>query len=265
MPEEGPEGGGSPEISLQVLHPEDAVDAGRRRSLAPAGDGPGATSRDVGTPGLPLRAAAPPPEIPTTFPHAGRPRIFTRAEWGARPPRTGYTTTLAGHVGIHHTATVEDFEATTWDECAARVRAIQTYHIDTQGWNDIGYAYVVCRHGDVFQAREDDDDATDVQGAHDGFNRGSTGISAFGYFNPPVNHQPTPAQLSSIVLLTSWIASRREIDPFGRSLYPAFGSPVDNVYGHRDVGATACPGDGLYTLLEAIRSAVSDRILIQLY
>ncbi len=216
-------------------------------------------------PVLPRRAAAPPPEIPGTLPGAAKPRIFTRAEWGARPPRTGYSTTLAGHIGIHHTATVEDFAASTWEECAARVRAIQTYHIDTQGWNDIGYAYVVCRHGDVFQAREDDDDSTDVQGAHDGFNRGSTGISAFGYFHPPVDHQPTEAQLSALVRLTAWIASRRGIDPLGRSLYQAFGAPVDNVYGHRDVSATACPGDNLFALMEAIRAAVGERVLRQLY
>lgn len=238
----------TPRISLSVIDPgsPDFEDASRG-------------------PVLPRRAAAPPPEIPGTVPGAAKPRIYSRAEWGARPPRTGYTTTLAGHIGIHHTATVEDFAATSWEECAARVRAIQTYHIDTQGWNDIGYAYVVCRHGDIFQAREDDDDSTDVQGAHDGFNRGSTGISAFGYFHPPVNHQPTEAQLSAIVRLTAWIASRRGIDPLDRSLYAAFGAPVDNVYGHRDVSATACPGDGLYALLEAIRTAVGERVLRQLY
>ncbi|MBK8595423.1 MAG: N-acetylmuramoyl-L-alanine amidase [Holophagales bacterium] len=237
-----------PRISLHVIDPGSADSRSAAR---------GAT--------LPRRAAAPPPEIPDAVPGAARPRIFGRAEWGARPPRTAYTTTLAGHVGIHHTATVEDFAANAWEECAARVRAIQTYHIDTQGWNDIGYAYVVCRHGDVFQAREDDDDSTDVQGAHDGFNRGSTGISAFGYFHPPVNHQPSQAQLAALVHLTSWIASRRGIDPLGKSLYAAFGAPVDNVYGHRDVGATACPGDGLYALMEAIRNAVGDQVLRQLY
>ena len=214
---------------------------------------------------LPRRAAAPPPEIPGSLPGAAKPRIFTRAEWGARPPRTGYTLTVAGHIGIHHTATVEDFAASTWEECAARVRAIQTYHIDTQGWNDIGYAYVVCKHGHVFQAREDDDDTTDLQGAHDGFNKGSTGISAFGYFHPPVDHHPTEAQLSAIVQLTAWIASRRGIDPLGRSLYSAFGAVVDNIYGHREVSATDCPGDNLYARMDALRAAVSDRVRRQLY
>jgi hypothetical protein len=190
-----------------------------------------------------------------------KPRIFSRSAWGARPPRTGYSFTVAGHIGIHHTATVEDFAASTWEECAARVRAIQTYHIDTNGWNDIGYAYVVCKHGHIFQAREDDDDATDVQGAHDGFNKGSTGISAFGYFHLPVDHQPTEEQLSAILQLTAWIASRRDIDPLGRTLYPAFGAAVENVYGHREVSATSCPGDNLFARMDALRAAVGQLVL----
>lgn len=207
------------------------------------------------------RASAPPPEIPNPVPGAGKPPISLRATWGARPPKTGYTYTLAAHLAFHHTATVEDWSATTWDECAARVRAIQTYHMDTNGWNDLGYAYVICKHGDVFQAREDDDDATDVQGAHDGFNRESAGISLLGYFHPPVDHQPTAAQVSSLVDLMAWIAGRRGIDPLGRNLYEAFGAPADNLYGHREVKATDCPGDHLFALKELIRTSVSNRLL----
>ncbi|MRR11925.1 hypothetical protein EG835_05525, partial [bacterium] len=252
-------------ISFHVIDPGPSRQEGQAGALADASQEPGIPLADSEAAGPSRRAVAPPPEIPGTVPGAPKPHFFTRAEWGARPPRTGYSFTVAGHIGIHHTATVEDFAASTWEECAARVRAIQTYHIDANGWNDIGYAYVVCKHGDVFQAREDDDDTTDVQGAHDGVNRGSTGISAFGYFHPPVDHQPTEAQLSAIVRLSAWIASRRGIDPLGRTLYPAFGAAVGNVYGHREVSATACPGDNLFARMDALRTAVSDRVLRQLY
>ena len=237
------------EVSLEVLDPG-----------APPRDEPTLRSAAV-----PRRARAPEPESPGPGDGPSRPRIFSRASWGARPPKAAYSYTVAGHVGIHHTASVADYEAATWDACAVRVRAIQTYHMDVNGWNDIGYAYVVCRHGDVFQAREDDDDATDVWGAHDGFNRGSTSISALGYFHPPYDQRPTPEQLSAVVSLASWIASRRGIDPLGRSLYEAFGGAADNVYGHRDVSATACPGDRLYELLGAIRAAAAERVLRQPY
>jgi hypothetical protein len=246
-PEEVPE-----RISLVVVNAGPRAEAASLEDLARVRDRGPTTFR---------RAAAPPPELPGIVPGPQEPRVWPRASWGARPPKQGYTYTVAGHVALHHTATVEDFAASTWDECAARVRAIQTYHMDANGWNDIGYAYVVCRHGDVFQAREDDDDARDVQGAHDGLNRGSTGISAFGYFHPPVDHRPTPEQVSALVSLTAWIAGLRAFDPLGRSLYEPLGAPVDNVYGHREVGATACPGDHLFALKEPIRAAASERVL----
>ena len=37
---------------------------------------------------------------------------------------------------IHHSAGAECF---TPDDCEAEVRAIQNYHMDSNGWSDIGY------------------------------------------------------------------------------------------------------------------------------
>lgn len=210
---------------------------------------------------LAARAPAPAPELPEPAPSVRKPTYVPRAAWGARPPKYAYTPTLAGRVGVHHTASVEDFAAGTREECAARMRAIQAFHMETNGWNDVGYAWAICRHGDVFQGREDDDDATDVQGAHDGFNRGSVGVTLFGYFHPPVDQRPTDAQISALVDVVSWIASLRGFDPLGRSLYEALGGPVDHVYGHREVKATDCPGDHLFARKEEVRAAASERAL----
>ncbi|MCL4809502.1 MAG: N-acetylmuramoyl-L-alanine amidase [Thermoanaerobaculia bacterium] len=252
-------------FTLHVIDPGTEAATARASSLPPAAAPAGTRSAPAAASPIARRALAPPPEIPTTFPGPPSPPISSRASWGARPPKAAYTYTVANHIGFHHTATIEDWSAETWEECAARVRAIQTYHMDTNGWNDIGYGYVVCKHGHVFQAREDDDDTTDVQGAHDGFNRGSAGISVLGYFHPPVDHRPTAAQVSSLVDLMAWIAGRRGIDPLGRSLYEAFGAPVDTVYGHREVKATDCPGDHLFALKELIRASVAERVVRLLY
>jgi hypothetical protein len=208
------------------------------------------------------RALAPVPEEPEPTSSAGPPPILRRGAWGGRPPKYAYSYTRAGHIGVHHTASVDDFTASTRAECAARLRAIQAFHMDTNGWNDIGYAWVVCRHGDVFQGREDDDDSTDVQGAHDGFNRESTGLSLLGYFHPPYDQHPTEEQLSSLVDLIAWISGLRGIDPAGRSLYEAFGAEVDNVYGHREVKETSCPGDHLFALKELLRAAALEKLLV---
>jgi hypothetical protein len=37
--------------------------------------------------------------------------------------------------------------------CAGRVLGIQRYHMDEQGWLDIAYSHLVCKHGYVFVGR----------------------------------------------------------------------------------------------------------------
>ncbi|MFQ5627113.1 MAG: N-acetylmuramoyl-L-alanine amidase [bacterium] len=185
-----------------------------------------------------------------------KPVLVTRAEWGAQAPRYAYTYTMVGHIAFHHTAGVSDYNVTTKDDCAARIRAIQSYHRNTLGWNDVGYAYAICKFGHIFQGREDDNDSNDVRGAHDAFNTGSMGVANLGYFHPPYNQQPTPQMLNALYRLLAWKCDERSIDPQGRSLYAAFGSVVDHIYGHREVRSTACPGDALFPLKQTIKDSV---------
>jgi len=249
-------------IGFHLIHPGELATGDAPETENAARDALGTREPDRSRAPAPRRARAPLPEEPAPVSSAPRPSILRRAAWGARAPKYAYSYTRAGHIGVHHTASVDDFTTSTRAECAARLRAIQAFHMDTNGWNDIGYAWVVCRHGDVFQGREDDDDATDVQGAHDGFNQGSTGLSLLGYFHPPYDQQPTEEQLSSLVDLIAWIAGLREIDPAGRSLYEAFGAEVDDVYGHREVKDTSCPGDHLFALKELLRAAALEKLLV---
>lgn len=182
------------------------------------------------------------------------PRIYTRSEWGAQAPSGGYAYATASHLGVHHSASTSDGNANTWSECAAAVRGIQDFHMYTNGWTDIGYNYVVCQTGHIFQGREDGNDGSDVVGAHDSANYGSVGVDGLGYFHAPYYQQPTQAMLDGYAELFAWIADRRGIDPSGASYYAAYGGTTNHVYGHRDVYATACPGDNLYAELPAIIS-----------
>ena len=250
-------------VGFHLIDPGPAAIEGAPSTEPDPDDARGATGPNLSGASGVWRARAPAPEEPEPGSAAPRPSILRRAAWGARAPKYAYSYTRAGHVGIHHTASVDDFTTSTRAECAARLRAIQAFHMDTNGWNDIGYAWVVCRHGDVFQGREDDDDSTDVQGAHDGFNLGSTGLSLLGYFHPPYDQRPTEEQLSALVDLIAWISGLRGIDPAGRSLYEAFGAEVDNVYGHREVRETSCPGDHLFALKELLRAAALEKLLVQ--
>lgn len=188
------------------------------------------------------------------------PRIITRDAWGAQPPRAGYRYAQATHLALHHTASTSAGAADTQSECAAAVRAIQDYHMNTRGWIDIGYNYVICQTGTIFQGREDGNDQRDVVGAHDAYNAGSVGVSGLGYFHPPHDQQPTSALLAGFVELFGWIAARRAIDPTGTSYYASYGALVPTVYGHRDVRATACPGDHLYAERAMIRRRVAEQL-----
>lgn len=188
------------------------------------------------------------------------PQIYTRDEWGAQPPSASYRYARATHLAMHHTASTTAGAADTWEACAAAVQAIQDYHMNTRGWIDIGYNYLICQTGDIFQGREDGNDQRDVVGAHDAHNEGSVGVSGLGYFHPPHDQQPTSALIDGFTEMFTWIAERRAIDPEGVSYYAGYGASVANVYGHRDVRATACPGDHLYAERSVIVRRMAERI-----
>lgn len=78
-------------------------------------------------------------------------QFTSRSEWGARPPKR-HSGGFWGHFGatIHYTA---GFAPADHDRCIATVQAIQRYHMDTRGWNDIAYNWLVCNHGIIFEGR----------------------------------------------------------------------------------------------------------------
>ncbi|MDA1114769.1 MAG: N-acetylmuramoyl-L-alanine amidase, partial [Planctomycetota bacterium] len=186
-----------------------------------------------------------------------KPPVFDRASWGANPAvcNPAYCTTT--HVAMHHTASASEYTSQSWSECAANVKASQVYHMVTRGWCDIGYNYLICPHGDIFEGRGGGDD---VRGAHDGYNCGSMGVSMMGYFHAPHNQTLTTAMQDAFVDLAAWKCDQQGIDPLGTSWYAGYGANQTNLYGHRDVSSTACPGDFAYAELPQLRQRVEQRI-----
>jgi len=121
---------------------------------------------------------------------------------------------------IHHTASSKN----------TTVEQIRDWHVNGNGWSDIGYHYIILGDGTVETGRH-----INKTGAHcKGHNTGSIGICVTGNTS---QEPPNKLQLESLwgklkLLMEEYNLDRR------------------NVYGHRDFGATECPGNMLYALLQ---------------
>jgi hypothetical protein len=208
---------------------------------------------------------------PRTLSIAGSPKIIPRAGWSAdesirrAPPR--YAPSLQFAL-VHHTAGTNDY---TPAESPAIVRGIEVYHVKGNGWNDIGYNFLVDKYGQIFEGRYGGVDKN-VIGAHaEGFNTGSTGVAVLGTYN---NSAPPQAALTSLANLLAWRLDIAHVDPLstltvasgGNPRFPV-GAPVflRAISGHRDTGFTDCPGNALYAKLAAIASQVAAIGLPKLY
>jgi hypothetical protein len=162
-------------------------------------------------------------------------KLVSRAAWGARAYRqpfggTLYTGKRRG-VKLHYLGT--PYADRPHDRCDDYVRQIQAQHMDGNGWSDIGYSFVVCTHGTVFEGR--------------GLRRrnsanGNTSLNNDCYavlllVGSSGLTRPTDAQLHG---------ARDAID-YCRSEGPA-GTWLG---GHRDGYATTCPGDPIYAWAKA--------------
>ncbi|WP_338699771.1 N-acetylmuramoyl-L-alanine amidase [Streptomyces sp. Q6] len=210
--------------------------------------------------GAPAAARAPEP----TASVAGQPPITTRAGWGAdeslvADPPTYTTDTKA--VFVHHTAGTNDY---TCAESASIIRGILTYHVKSNGWNDIGYNFLVDKCGTLFEGRAGGVDKP-VYGAHTyGFNTDTTGVAVLGDYNTATS---TATVRDAIARLAAWKLGLYGVNPSG-SLVMAAGADngkftqgqlvtMNRISGHRDGYPTECPGTNLYGDLPAIRTAAA--------
>jgi hypothetical protein len=191
------------------------------------------------------------------------PAIVSRADWGAdesiRRAPPAYAPSVRFAI-VHHTAGTNTYSR---DQAAAIVRGIQLYHVRGNGWNDIGYNFLVDRFGTIYEGRYGGVDRN-VIGAHAlGFNTGSTGIALLGTYG---DTKPSPAAVAALTKLLAWRLDVAHVDPAARVTVISGGSerypanvPVTlrTVSGHRDTGLTECPGDSLYGQLNAIAAAAA--------
>jgi uncharacterized protein (TIGR03437 family) len=195
-----------------------------------------------------------PAQPETAQPQTGSvPPIVSRAGWGCGAecaPREQPLFAPVTHLVVHHSAGSNT--ATDW---AAVIRSIWVLHVRGNGWNDIGYNYLIDPNGVIYEGRAGGDG---VIGAHfSGVNTGTMGVCLVGTYS---EIPPRAASIESLWNLLSWQVERWNLDISGQTLHAASGLTLNVVSGHRDAGlsprasgSTECPGNALYVNLPSLR------------
>lgn len=162
---------------------------------------------------------------------------------------------------VHHTAgnTAPYAEA----DVPSILRAIWRYHVGTNKWCDVAYAFFVDRFGGVWEGRQGGIDKA-IEGGHTyGFNSDTTSVAQIGHFD----QQATPWTMTAATRqLVGWKLGVHGLDPAGtttatnrsgstfRGTPNGAEHPTPVVSGHRDLRDTACPGQNTYDTLPYLRA-----------
>lgn len=252
-----------------AAYAEDVTPSPTPTDTATSTASPTATATATPTP-TPTPTATTPTAPPSTVPE---PPIVSRADWGAdeklSPDPSEYNADVKA-VFVHHTAGSNDY---TCAESASIVRAIYAYHTAPEpsgnGWNDLGYNFLVDKCGTIFEGRKGGVDKP-VLGAHTyGWNRESTGIAVIGEYTAT---GASNAALTSVARIAAWKLGQYGVDPSttvqlksgatqknlaGTSFTAGSLYTFNRISGHRDGYATECPGNSLYAQLPTIRAWAS--------
>jgi hypothetical protein len=237
---------------------------GVRLHLVDASGGAGAHGQAIAAGPL-ASGASLPLAMPVLQAGPGQPPIFARRSWarGMARPAVAPAYGAVRMAFVHHTENPNGYAPA---EVPAMLRAIFVFHRYVNGWNDIGYNFVVDLYGRVFEARAGGIDEP-VIGAHaGGYNRASTGVAVLGSFMSQTISVPARRALDQLLAwklaLHGVSADGRvevRVDPAGAvySRFPANALvSLAHISGHRDADSTDCPGDALYGELPGIRASV---------
>ncbi len=154
-------------------------------------------------------------------------------------------------ITVHHTAIPGGTNPPDPAQDQKKLLDIQHMHVG-KGWGDVGYHFLIGSEGTIYQGRP-----LPWMGTHAPPNSFNIGVNVIGDFH--TKEYPNNAQLNSLVRLTTWLADTYDMDPLAK--IDIYGQSNLSVVGHRDWGATACPGDRLYALLPSIRDKIRAGLL----
>lgn len=159
-------------------------------------------------------------------------RIYSRSRWTATEAGGEDQTVHNGILFVHHTVS-NGKGLTTLKKQAAALNAIRRHHVYGNGWEDIGYNYLVIQpsfprvRARVFVGRG----KGKVPASQEGYNRGNLSVAVLSN-NDKVKR-----------------STLRALKSLARQL------PVKTAMPHNAVNSTSCPGSRLHALIPQIRKA----------
>ena len=199
------------------------------------------------------------------------PNVISQKQWRNEPtvlppPVVIPTETRVQHVIVHHAA-----GSNTNTNYQDVVRNIYLLHTQTNGWDDIGYNFLIAQDGTIFLGRDSQGyfDHDNVRGAHMcNKNNGTMAICLLGNYELV---EPPQVMLQSLSQLISWKLNKELISPNDSTIHaigPSSANLPDDflghIAGHQDgcaSGYTRCPGKYVYNKLDSIKLDVSSRMV----
>lgn len=185
----------------------------------------------------------------------GLPPSVSRSVWGSSRSLRDDTQfrgtpnfTTVTHLIVHHSAT-----ANTSANWGATVFSFWDAHVNTNGWSDIGYNYLIAPDGTLFVGRGG---GNNVVGAHFcGTNGATMGVCLIGTYTTVA---PTDTAMMTLEKLLAWKCIESNINPTGMAAHVA--GNIHQINGHRIGCATECPGDSTFARLPTLRGRVAARV-----
>lgn len=187
------------------------------------------------------------------------PSMVLQSTWrqGLPDPTPGRNATPTEHCIVHHSA-----DGNGNKDYTSLVRAYYTHHTQTNGWDDIGYNYLIADDGTLYAGRDPEISSIgqdDVQGAHFcGKNQKTMGVCIIGEYS---SVEPSFAAINTLTNLLTW-----KLDKEGFTVNDSFPHPTNLdpllsvIDGHRSACSTTCPGDNLWNHMVAIRQEVHNKL-----
>lgn len=159
--------------------------------------------------------------------------------------------TDVSHMIVHHSAGPNN--SSNW---GAAVLSIWNLHKNTNGWDDIGYNWLIDPNGVIYEGRGG---GNNVRGAHFcAKNTATMGICILGNYETAT---PSNAALRSLENLLAWKSCDSGLDPKANTLHAPSNLTLPVISGHQDGCNTLCPGANLYPILASrVRNKVDSTL-----